>query len=47
MPALPLGPERVCHTSTANKKGGQYANHDRDMDNDVEFSGDIYIAEHI
>ena len=33
--------------STAMKKGGQYANLNRDMDNDDEFSGDFYLAEHI
>ena len=27
-----------------NYKGGQYVNHNFDMDNDAEFSGDIYFA---
>ena len=30
-----------------NYKRGQYANHDRIVDNDNEFSGNINIAKHI
>jgi hypothetical protein len=35
----------MCHTSTAIKKRGQYANHDRDVDNDTEFTPSLQKPE--